>query len=155
MGETCGEEQAAVAGEDDDGAVEGGGRYDGLIEQLGGPATPAVGVAFGLERLALLTGATAPMQRPKVYLAAADEVAKEVVVSIATRLRHDGVWAEYDTRLGSLKSQMKRADKVGAEFAIVLGEREIAAGRVGLKPMAGGDLVEVSIEDIAGKLRAS
>jgi histidyl-tRNA synthetase len=130
------------------GTVGGGGRYDKLVRALGGPDVPAVGFALGLDRLAILLGASARKfgGRPKVFLASVDDAAHGEILRLVSQLRHQGIWAEFDPRGGSLKSQMKRADKSGAAFALVLGESELASRTAELKPMAGGTPRRVSLD---------
>jgi len=122
------------------GAVCSGGRYDGLVEKLGGKPTPAVGWAMGMERLVALfeaCGGEAPAEDADVYVVAAGDSALEQAFAIAERLRNDvdGIKVELNLGGGSFKSQLKRADKSNAEYALILGEQEIADRRAGLKPL--------------------
>jgi len=122
------------------GAVCSGGRYDGLVEKLGGKPTPAVGWAMGMERLVALfeaCGGEAPAEDADVYVVAAGDSALEQAFAIAERLRDDvvGIKVELNLGGGSFKSQLKRADKSNAEYALILGEQEIADRRAGLKPL--------------------
>jgi histidyl-tRNA synthetase len=122
------------------GAVCSGGRYDGLVEKLGGRATPAVGWAMGIERFVALfeaCGGRAPDSTADVYIVAVGEGTLHRAVRLAEELRDAiaGVRVELNLGGGSFKSQMKRADGSNAEFALILGERELAEGSVGLKPM--------------------
>ena len=119
-------------------SVGGGGRYDKLLSSLGGSDTPAVGFGLGLDRLCLLMADQAPgvsSSAPLVFLVNADPESKDAVLEWTSKLRHAGLRAEMDARGGSLKSQMKRADKSRARFALVIGQREIAEGRVQLKSL--------------------
>ena len=121
------------------GTVCGGGRYDGLVEQLGGQATPAVGFAMGMERLVLLLetlGCGEKVARPvDVYLCMVGEGTLAAGLKLAEKLRD----ALPSLRLmshcggGNFKKQVKRADKVGAEIALILGEAELASGEIGIK----------------------
>jgi|CXWL01.1.fsa_nt_gi histidyl-tRNA synthetase len=137
-------------------AVGGGGRYDNLVSELGGPKTPAVGFAMGLDRLALLLEPRkeALQHRPDLFLVSVDSAAHDEVLRLATTLRHQGLAVEFDARAGSLKSQMKRADKSRALYALVLGERELGEQKGQLKPMR-EDLPsqEVALEDLARVLK--
>ena len=121
-------------------AVGGGGRYDGLVQSLGGPDVPGVGFALGVDRLRLLLQASGQKfaPEPDLFVAAVDEKSFDAAFGLAAGLRRDGLWVELDTRGGSLKSQMKRADKTGARYALVVGEREVAEQAGELKPMRGG-----------------
>lgn len=140
-------------------AVCSGGRYDGLVAQLGGPPTPAIGWALGMERVVLLmqaVEAAAPDLNPDVYLVLAGAAAMSAGLSLAERLRDrcPGLRLETDLAGGSFKSQFKRADKSGARFAAVLGEDELAQGIVSLKPLRGdGEQVTVPLEDLPPLLK--
>jgi histidyl-tRNA synthetase len=137
------------------GAVCSGGRYDGLVEKLGGRPTPAIGWAMGIERFVALfeaSGGEAPSGDVDVYVAALGEGTLEKAFEIAETLRDDvaGIRVEVNLGGGSFKSQMKRADKSGAEFALVLGETELAEARVGLKPLRSTDeQVPVALNELA------
>ncbi len=124
------------------GTVCGGGRYDGLIEELGGKSLPAIGFAAGIERLMLLmdnTGAAFPeRQKPRIYIAGMDEKTRAAAFKIAAELRLKGVNAECDLMNRSVKAQFKYADKLGAEYVAVIGETEIVSGEVTLKNMKDG-----------------
>ncbi len=125
------------------GTVCAGGRYDGLVEQLGGKPTPAVGFAMGLERLCLLleTLQALPESAPlaDVYIIANGEACEIRALSLAETLRDQlpGVKVVLNCGGGSFKSQFKKADKSGAALAVVLGEDELAAGEVTVKPLRG------------------
>ncbi|HLT28885.1 MAG TPA: histidine--tRNA ligase [Myxococcaceae bacterium] len=136
--------------------VGGGGRYDRLIKQLGGPQTPAVGLALGLERLVLLmeAGGSAHVKAPDLFVATAEPVAADPAFTWVSRLRRAGVAVEFDPRGGSLKSQLKRADKSGATWALVLGGAELESGQAALKPLRGGEPEPVRLDDLAEVLRA-
>ncbi len=135
--------------------VGGGGRYDRLIKALGGPDVPAAGFGLGLDRLVLLVQETqrALQAKPDLFIVAVDAAAQLEALRRATELRHQGFSIELDTRGGSVKSQMKRADKSGARFALVLGDQELKTGSAQLKPMAGGEPVPVALEGLAAALR--
>ncbi len=141
------------------GAVCSGGRYDGLVEKLGGRATPAIGWAMGIERLVALfeaSGGVAPASCVDVYIAALGDGPLERAFSLAENLRDSiaGIRIEMNLGGGSLKSQMKRADKSGAEIALILGEQELADGSVGLKAMRSTEEQEsVAIDQLAETLK--
>jgi histidyl-tRNA synthetase len=140
------------------GAVCSGGRYDGLVEKLGGRPTPAIGWAMGIERFVALfeaSGGEAPSGDVDVYIAALGAGTLEKAFEMAETLRDDvaGIRIEVNLGGGSFKSQMKRADKSGAEFALILGETELAEARVGLKPLRSTDeQVPVALNELAGVL---
>ena len=140
------------------GSVCSGGRYDGLVEKLGGRATPAVGWAMGIERLVALyavCGGTAPVAKADVYIAALGSGTLERAFALAEELRDSvtGIRVEVNLGGGSFKSQLKRADKSGAEVALILGERELADGRIGVKPLRSADEQEsIAFEELAAML---
>jgi len=121
------------------GTVCAGGRYDGLVAQLGGRPTPAVGFALGLERLIELIEAP-PAPGPHAYLVAVGEQAAAEALHLAEQLRDrvPGLRLLCHSGGGSFKSQFKRADRSGAALALVLGDDELARGEIGLKPLRGG-----------------
>ncbi|QQR47990.1 histidine--tRNA ligase [Myxococcus xanthus] len=135
--------------------VGAGGRYDKLVKSLGGPDAPAVGFACGLDRLVLLLKESGQQftVRPDVFVAVADAGSHDAALVLASRLRREGLRVEFDTRGGSLKSQMKRADKSSAEFTLVLGEAERTSGQAKLKPMAGGEPIPVALGEVAKVVR--
>jgi len=140
------------------GAVCSGGRYDGLVEKLGGRATPAVGWAMGIERLVALfeaCGGEAPATDADVYVVAVGEEALQKAFSLAEEL-HDkiaGIRVELNLGGGSFKSQLKRADKSKAEYALILGEQEIAEKRIGLKPLRSTeDQSSIAFDELAATL---
>jgi histidyl-tRNA synthetase len=140
------------------GAVCSGGRYDGLVEKLGGRPTPAVGWAMGIERFVALfeaCGGKAPDTAADVYIVAVGEGTLQRAVGLAEQLRDAiaGVRVELNLGGGSFKSQMKRADNSGAVYALILGERELAEGCVGLKPMqTREEQMSVGLDDVAATL---
>jgi len=139
------------------GAVCSGGRYDGLVEKLGGRATPAIGWAMGIERFVALfeaCGGKAPPSNADVYVAALGEGTRERAFALAEELRDAGLGVEMNLGAGSFKSQMKRADKSNAGYALILGEQELADGRIGLKPLRSNEGQEsVPLEEIAATLK--
>jgi histidyl-tRNA synthetase len=137
------------------GGVCSGGRYDGLVEKLGGRPTPAIGWAMGIERLVGLYEACGGEPRigtPDVYIVAVGEAAMGRGFELAESLRDalPAVQVELNLGGGSFKVQLKRADKSGAAFAIILGEEEVARGEAGLKPLRSGeDQINVPLDDLA------
>ena len=129
--------------------VCGGGRYDGLIGQLGGQPTAALGFAMGLERLMMVMeaqGCSFPTDNPcDVYIAPMGEQASLMVTRLCSMLHKEGFSAETDLVGRGLKAQMKFANKIGAKFTVVLGDDEIANSRAMLKNMSTGEQVEVNL----------
>jgi histidyl-tRNA synthetase len=135
--------------------VCGGGRYDGLVQELGGPAVPAVGWALGLERLAIVleqTKGPAVEPGPDAYLVAMGDEAKRAVLALARDLRRAGVRCDLSFAGGSFGKQFKAADRRGARFAVVLGEDEIRKGTVSVKDLKSGEQEEVARDALAARL---
>ena len=137
------------------GAVCSGGRYDGLVEKLGGRPTPAIGWAMGIERFVALyeaCGGKAPATGTEVYLATVGDGTLEKALVIAETLRDaiPDLGIELNLGGGGFKAQMKRADRSGAEYALILGESELAASAIGLKPLRStDDQVSVAFDELA------
>jgi histidyl-tRNA synthetase len=137
-------------------AVAGGGRYDGLVETLGGQPTPGIGFALGQERLALVldaSGRAAPEQRPVVFFVSADEAGARAAALWASRLRRAGIPCELDARGGKLARQFKQAERVAARFAVVLGGNEVSTGQAKLKDLASREETPVALGDLVATLR--
>ncbi|WP_349844276.1 histidine--tRNA ligase [Pantoea dispersa] len=140
------------------GTVCGGGRYDGLVEQLGGRATPAVGFAMGLERLVLLVQAVNPEFEPTrivdVYVIASGQGVQSAAMQLAEKLRDADPALKLMTNFGggNFKKQFARADKWGARIALVLGEDEVKAGQVVIKDLRTGDQQALAQSDAAATL---
>ncbi|AIR85392.1 MULTISPECIES: histidine--tRNA ligase [Erwiniaceae] len=141
------------------GTVCAGGRYDGLVEQLGGRATPAVGFAMGLERLVLLVQAVNPEFEPTrivdVYVIASGQGVQSAAMQLAEKLRDADPALKLMTNFGggNFKKQFGRADKWGARIALVLGEDEVKAGQVVIKNLSTGDQQTVAQSEAAATLR--
>ncbi len=137
-------------------AILGGGRYDGLVEELGGPAIPAFGFAIGMERLILLLPeGRAVEDRPDVALIALGREGWEYCAGLAHRLRAAGVSALMPLVERPMGAQLKRADKAAARYALFVGQGEIAAGRFGLKDMASGEQRTLDESSILALLEGS
>ena len=132
------------------GAVLAGGRYDGLVEQMGGPSTPGVGWAAGVERLSLLVDDGEPRRRPIALIPVGDAAGTEMI-KIAHGLRAAGFVIEMGYS-GNLARRMKRADRLGAVAALLLGDDELARGTVTLRDMDSGEQSEVPLADIQAPL---
>ncbi|MEA5059684.1 MAG: histidine--tRNA ligase [Candidatus Pelethousia sp.] len=139
------------------GTVCGGGRYDGLIAELGGPQLPGVGFGMGMERLLLvaeLSGAAIPLPPSvDVYIAALGEAARSQGFALVDGLRAQGIRAEFDHVGRSFKAQFKYADKLGARKVAILGDDELSKGCVKLKDMASGEERLLPLEELAGALK--
>ena len=139
------------------GTVCGGGRYDGLISELGGGNVPAIGFAAGLERLVLLmenTGVLFPEAPvPEVYIAGMDDASRAKAFSLVNGLRTQGISAEGDLMARSVKAQLKYADKLGAKYVVVIGGTELETGVCNVKKMSDGSVTSVPFADIYAFLK--
>ena len=138
------------------GTVLGGGRYDTLIENLGGPAVPAVGFGSGIERMLLVlenTGKTIPQEPPLgVYAAGLDEAGRRAAFLLVQELRQKGISADFDHVARSVKAQFKYAGKVGARFVVAIGSNELESGMYTIKDMAASASESVAAADAAAYL---
>ncbi|MEE1843659.1 histidine--tRNA ligase [Streptomyces sp. NPDC088190] len=138
-------------------AVGGGGRYDGLSEMIGGPALPSVGWALGVDRTVLALEAEGiELELPaatSVFAVPLGEEARRVLFGVVTRLRREGVAADFAFGSRGLKGAMKSANRSGARFTIVAGERDLAEGVVQLKDMESGEQTPVPLADVVAAIR--
>jgi histidyl-tRNA synthetase len=135
-------------------AVAGGGRYDGLVETLGGQPTPGIGYALGQERLALILEARRlpiPETRPQVFFVSADETGAREAAVWAARLRKAGVPCDLDPRAGKLARQFKHAERVRARYALVLGGNEVASGQAKLKDLDTREETPVALPELVSR----
>ena len=139
------------------GTVLGGGRYDTLLEQMDGKAVPAVGFAAGMERLLLVMESEGKLPAPEegvdCYLAGMDAPSRERAFLLANELRRQGVSCETDLMERSVKAQFKYADKTGARFVAVLGERELLEGAAEVKDMKTSSSERVKLEELANYIQ--
>jgi histidyl-tRNA synthetase len=131
-------------------AVAAGGRYDKLVEEFGGPQTPAIGFALGMERIVTLLKEnwTEDHPAPKVFIATIGRDAEIEGFRIAEDIRAAGFWVEPNYGGASLKSQLRKADRIGAEFAFIIGENELKAGKIQWKNLKKSEQGEVEIANI-------
>ena len=139
------------------GTVCGGGRYDGLIEEVGGPSTPGVGWGMGKERM-LMTMEACGFEIPEeagteVFIAYMGDEAKKAALKLMGELRSAGVAVQMDVMGRNLKNQFKHANRINAKKTVVIGENELQTGRLTIKDMATGDQKEVSLDSIADELK--
>ncbi len=134
-------------------AIGGGGRYDGLFEQLGGKKTPGIGFAFGIERLLLLLEEEGKLPTNEiscdVYVIALDDDSSPLAMKLAQTLREHGFSATTDALRRSFKAQMRDADRTKSRFVAIIGEQERLNNKVILKTMATGEQVEIGLQDIS------
>jgi histidyl-tRNA synthetase len=135
-------------------AIAGGGRYDGLAKALGGPDIPATGFAIGLDRLAEIVGTIQRPAQPKptLYIAALGEGVRPLAFQCMSTLNTMGIQAEMGFEDKSLKSQMKRADKLGAAHVLIMGDQEMQQGAATLRNMATREQTDIPIEGLADSL---
>jgi histidyl-tRNA synthetase len=141
------------------GTICGGGRYDGLVEKMGGNKTPAIGFAMGLERIALLIEDKSDQiisKRPHLYFASIGEKANIESMSLSKKIleAHPHITITNNMSIGTLKNQMKKANKSEADFAMILGEEELSEGLVSIKPLKGqGVQQSIKLEGIIHHLQ--
>lgn len=130
----------------------GGGRYDGLVESVGGPSLPGIGFAMGITRLILALKGLGRLPetaiKPALYIAPMGENASAAAHAIVKQLRDSGIYAESDIVGRSLKAQMKYADKIGAAYTLILGDSELESGTAKLKNMKTSEQTEIGVADI-------
>ena len=136
-------------------AVAGGGRYDNLVKELGGPDIPATGFAIGFDRLAELVALNAPdpLQKPDLFVAALGAKSQALAFESICKLGLDGIRVEMDFSDKSLKSQMKRANRLGASSVLILGENELEAGAAVLRNMATKEQTTVPLDNIVDNFK--
>jgi histidyl-tRNA synthetase len=137
-------------------SIGGGGRYDGLIELLGGPPTPGIGFGTGIERIVLnmkRQEVAVPIpDKIRVYIAVQTLEARVRAFQLASELRRAGIPAQAGASGRSLKSQMRHADSLGAEYVAIIGERELREDSATLKRLATGEQETVAVRDVAGRV---
>jgi histidyl-tRNA synthetase len=136
-------------------AIAGGGRYDGLVKALGGPDIPAIGFAIGVDRLAEIAAQHHPdlTQKPELFIAALGGASQTLAFEWVSRLAAAGIHAEMDMSGRSLKSQMKQADRIGADHVLISGDTELENGQVLLRNMITKEQTPLPVKDIVEALR--
>jgi histidyl-tRNA synthetase len=148
-------EAIATSGLGAQSTVAGGGRYDGLVRELGGPDIPGIGFAAGVERMALLLAQQGKeaASKPTLFIAPLGEAEAARADQIAQRLRAAGIGVEVSFRKANPGNQLKRADALGAKYALVLGDSELKSGRANLKELKTGAQRDVSLDELVEVLR--
>jgi histidyl-tRNA synthetase len=138
-------------------SIGAGGRYDNLIEELGGKPTPAIGFGIGMERVVLNLKkqniSVPPLPQPRVIVATLGEAAREAGVKLASELRRSGISAITSSGGRSLKAQLRQADAIGASYAVIIGDDEVRAGTVTLRNMVKASQETVALQDLAEKVK--
>ena len=135
-------------------AVAGGGRYDGLVKELGGPDHPGIGFAIGVERLVALLVQIEKRDNdtPELFIAGLGEKAQKKVFKWVNTLRKSGIWVEMEYGSKGLKAQMKKADRIGAERTLIVGDDELVAGKGILRDMITKEQQEIALDNLANNL---
>jgi len=135
--------------------VAAGGRYDGLVKEIGGPAIPGIGFALGVERaVSLLNTELLKPRRPQLYIAALGNAAVGLMLPVVHALRNEGIGVETDYTGASLKSQMKKADKYEAAYTLIVGEQEMVSRTAVLRNMATKEQIAVSLDRVVEEVRS-
>jgi histidyl-tRNA synthetase len=136
-------------------AVAGGGRYDNLVKELGGPDIPATGFAIGFDRLAELAAlnSSVPIQKPDLFVAALGAESQTLAFEWMCKLGREGIRVEMDFSDKSLKSQMKRADRLGTSYVLILGADELKAGEAVLRNMQTKEQVSITLDNIVATIK--
>jgi histidyl-tRNA synthetase len=127
-------------------AVAAGGRYDGLVDEFGGPPTPGIGFAIGMERIIpLIKDSMKPAEGPDLFICCMGQQASEEALALAEQLRARRLWVEINYDNSSLKSQMRKANRIGAKNVVVLGDDEVRKGEVVVKNMVSGTEAKIAL----------
>ena len=136
-------------------AVAGGGRYDGLVKEFGGPQTPAVGFAMGVERIiSLMEHQEKFTFKPNVFIVSLGDTAKETAFRLLNKLRMAAVPSNWSNSQGSLKSQMRKADRSGADFVLIIGENELKNEKLILRNMQTSQQEEIPLKNIVESVKS-
>ncbi len=128
--------------------VLAGGRYDGLVEELGGPPTPAVGFALGVERVILALNLEAQPPKPEYFIVTHGDEARKFAVELIRQLRAEGISADMSHNPKSMKAQMKLANRIGARYTIIIGEDELSSQKVKIRDMESGEEKLLSVGEL-------
>ena len=135
-------------------ALCGGGRYDGLVEMIGGKSTPGIGFAAGIERILLASSHEFDEKNIEIYIVGFGENVRVKVVELVELLRENHISCDYDMLRRSMKAQLREANKMGASFAIIIGDNELKKNRVELKDLRSGEQEKISMDSIVSKLKS-
>ena len=135
-------------------ALCGGGRYDGLVEMIGGKSTPGIGFAAGIERILLASSHEFDEKNIEIYIVGFGENVRVKVVELVELLRENHISCDYDMLRRSMKAQLREANKMGASFAIIIGDNELKKDRVELKDLRSSEQEKISMDSIVSKLKS-
>ena len=136
-------------------ALCGGGRYDGLVKTLGGKATPGIGFAAGMERILLAMGNfDSNINNTQLYIVGLGDSVRPVVVKLAEDLRQNNIRTNFDPLRRSLKAQMREANKIGARYAILIGDQELESGEAELKDLSTGDQKKIALDKLVDHINS-
>jgi histidyl-tRNA synthetase len=141
------------AGDASQNAIAAGGRYDTLVKNMGGPATPAIGWAMGVERVIMSRGEVAAEKPKSVYFVSMDKTCNETAFNLMQSLRSAGVRTEGGLFDKNIKGQMKQADRCAASYALILGTDELAAHEVTLKDLESGEQKRISFDALTDEVK--
>ena len=141
------------AGDVSQNAIAAGGRYDTLVKNMGGPATPAIGWAMGAERVIMARGEVPAEKAKSVYFVSMDKSCNETAFNLMQALREAGVRTEGGLFDKNIKGQMKQADRCGASYALILGTDELAAREVTLKDLQSGEQKRISFDVLTDEVK--
>ncbi|MBT5440962.1 MAG: histidine--tRNA ligase [Candidatus Marinimicrobia bacterium] len=130
-------------------AICGGGRYDGLVEMLGGKPTPGIGFAAGMERLLLaIKNNQSKKNKVQIYIVGLGDNARGTVIKLAEELRQQNIATEFDVLRRSLKAQLREANKMGVSYAIIIGDKELESNQLELKNFSTGNQQKIELNKI-------
>jgi len=135
-------------------AICGGGRYDGLVEQLGGKPTPGIGFAAGMERLLLVDQRNFEPTKSQIYIVGLGASVRSLIVNLAEELRKNNFRTNFDVLRRSIKSQMRDANKLDAQYVIIIGEEELSKNIATIKDLSSGDQKEIPFESILNHIKS-
>jgi len=136
-------------------ALCGGGRYDGLVKTLGGKATPGIGFAAGMERILLaMDDFDSNINNTQLYIVGLGNTVLPVVVKLVEDLRQNNIRTDFDPLRRSLKAQMREANKIGARYAILIGDQELESGEAELKDLSTGDQRKIALDKLVDHINS-
>ena len=136
-------------------ALCGGGRYDGLVKTLGGKATPGIGFAAGMERILLaMDDFDSNINNTQLYIVGLGNTVLPIVVKLVEDLRQNNIRTDFDPLRRSLKAQMREANKIGARYAILIGDQELESGEAELKDLSTGDQKKIALDKLVDHINS-